>query len=227
MVVERWILRGATITLCESHCSFYFYATRVATHSSLSSLSYIPRTSKYTMRALFIANNRQVHCYLTRDEERFIYLSVPALHLLPPGHHVLPVGVHEIPDESVEPRLENHTGQRQQRQFAVVPAGHAAHVNVRIASQFAELELLAAGRGDRANSVHGQRGVFVAPGDLHLVPVTVAQVVADGDDLCTASEIVSQPERALHKFHLEEVVSAAVIGVQQQTVALFGLELEL
>ena len=194
---------------------------------SYHSLSYVLRASKYILTRYSPRNNRGVHYYLALRQRKLIYLGVPALHLLPPGHRVLPVGVHQVPDEPVEPRLEDHARQRQQRQLAVVPARHTAHVNVGVAWQFTKLELLATRRGYRADAVHRQRGVLVAPGDLHLVPVAVAEVVANGDDLRTAAEVVSQSERALDQLHLEEVVRAAVVGVEQQTVALLGLELEL
>ena len=156
-----------------------------------------------------------------------VYLGVPALHLLPPRHRVLAIGVHQIPDQPVEPRLEDDARQREQRELAVVPAGHTAHVDVGIAGQLAELELLSTGRGDRAHTVHGQRGVLRASGDLHLVPVAVPEIVADRDDLGTAAQVVPQPERALDELRLEEVVRAPVVRVQKKAVPLLGLELEL
>lgn len=155
------------------------------------------------------------------------YLGVATLHLLPPGHGALPVGVHEIPNKSIESGLEYHAGQRQQRELAVVPAGHTAHVDVRVPGELAELELLAARRRDRADTVHGQGGVLVASCYLHLVPVAVAEVVADRDDLGAAAQVVPEPERALDQLDLEEVVGAAVVRVEQQPVTLLGLEFEL
>lgn len=142
------------------------------------------------------------------------YLDVSTLQLLPPGHSVLPVGIHEIPNKSIEPWLEYHAGQRQQRQLAVVPARHTADIDVRVPGELAELELLAARRRDRADTVHGQGGILVTPGDLHLVPVAVAEVVADRDDLRPAAEIVPQSESALDQLDLEEVVGAAVVRVE-------------
>jgi len=154
------------------------------------------------------------------------HLGVPALHLLSPGHDALAVRINEIPNKSIESGLEYDAGQRQQRELAVVPAGHTADVHVRVAGEFAKLELLAAGRGDGADAVHGQSGILVASGDLHLVPVAVTQVVADRDDLRATAEVVPEPERALDQLYLEEVVGAAVVRVQQQPVTLLGLELE-
>jgi len=142
------------------------------------------------------------------------YLGVPTLHLLPPGNSILPVGIHEIPDKSIESWLEYYARQRQQRQLAIVPARHTAHVDIRVPGELAKLELLAARHRDRADTVHGQGGVFVAPSDLHLMPVAVAEVVTDRDDLRPATEIVSQSESALDQFDLEEVVSATVVRVE-------------
>lgn len=156
-----------------------------------------------------------------------IYLCVAVLDLLSPRHVALLVRVNEISNHAVEPRLKNNARQRQQREFAVVPAGHAANVNVRVARQFAKLKLLAARHRGGAHPVHRQRGVLVAPSDLHLVPSPVAEVSANGDDLRTAAQVVPQTQRRLHQFYLEEVVCAAVVRVQEQTVALLRLELEL
>lgn len=158
------------------------------------------------------------------DTDTVAYLGIPTLHLLSPGHGILPVGVHEIPNKSIESRLEYYAGQRQQCELAVVPARHTAHVDIRVPGELAELELLAARRGYRADTVHSQGSIFVAPGDLHFVPMTVAEIVADRDNLCAAAEVVPQPERALDQLHLEEVISAAVVCVKQQPVTLLGLE---
>jgi len=154
------------------------------------------------------------------------HLRVPALHLLSLGHSALTIRVNEIPNKSIESGFEYDAGQRQECELAVVPAGHTANVDVRVAGKFAELELLAARRGDRADTIHSQGGVFVASGDLHFVPVAIAQVMTDRDDLRAAAEVVPEPERALDQLHLEEIIGAAVIRVQQQPVTLLGLELE-
>lgn len=151
---------------------------------------------------------------MKRDGCSLAYLDISTLQLLPPGHGVLPVGIHEIPNKSIESWLEYHARQRQQRQLAVVPARHTAHIDIRVPGELAELELLAARRRDRADTVHGQSGILVAPGDLHLVPVAVAEVVADRDDLRPAAEVVPQSESALDQFDLEEVVGAAVVRVE-------------
>lgn len=155
------------------------------------------------------------------------HLELAALDLLAPRQLALPVGVHEVPDEALEARLEDDARQGQQGELAVVPAGHAADVDVRVAGQLAELELLAPGARAGGQPVDEEARVLVAPEDLELVPAAVAEVPAERQQLRPAAQVVAQPQRPLGELELEEVVGAAVVGVEQEPAGLLGPELEL
>jgi hypothetical protein len=155
------------------------------------------------------------------------HLGLPGDGGLPPRLDALPVGVHEVPDQALEPRLEDDARQGQEGELAVVPAGYAADVEVRVGVGPAQLELLAPRGRARPEAVHGEARVLPVAQHPHLVPVAVAELPADGDDLRPAAEVVPQPEGALDELDLEEVDGAAVVGIEQQPVALLGLELEL
>lgn len=56
---------------------------------------------------------------------------------------------------------------------------------------------------------------------------SIAEALADREDLCSASEVEPEPDAAVHQLQLEEVVVAAVVGVKQDAVRIVGQELEL
>lgn len=107
--------------------------------------------------------------------------------LLPPGGTSFSIGINQVPDSSHEPRLENDAGQRQQGQLGVVPGGHTAHEHVRVGGEPTEVELLTPGGPHLRHPVHREDGAILVPLHVHLVPVAVVEVPADGDDLRTAS----------------------------------------
>ncbi len=50
---------------------------------------------------------------------------------------------------------------------------------------------------------------------LNSVPsASIAKALADGEDLGPAAEVEPEPDAAVHQLELEEVVVAAVVGVQ-------------
>lgn len=57
--------------------------------------------------------------------------------------------------------------------------------------------------------------------------MTVVEVSSNSDDLGAAPQIVPEPERPLDQLQLKEVVSAAVVRIQEQSVGLVSLELQL
>lgn len=62
---------------------------------------------------------------------------------------------------------------------------------------------------------------------VHFVPVAIVEVATHRDDLRASAQVEAKTQGALHQLDLEEVVGAAVVGVEQQAVGLLGLELEL
>lgn len=66
----------------------------------------------------------------------------------------------------------------------------------------------------------------ILPTYLNFMPVSIMQIISDGYNLCASSQIISQPQRAIDKFQLKEVVRPSVVGIEQQTVGLVSFELE-
>lgn len=58
------------------------------------------------------------------------------------------------------------------------------------------------------------------------MPVAVVQFPTHGDDLSSATKVISQPQCSFHQLQFEEVVGAAVVGVENQSVGLFRFELQ-
>lgn len=146
---------------------------------------------------------------------------------LSPRRPPFSIRVDEIPYRTGKPRLEKDTGQREQRQLLVIPLRHSADKHVGVRRKTSEIELLPAGHLHRGHAVHREDCLVLVPLHVHLVPVTVVQVPADGEDLGAAPQVVPQSEGALHELDLEEVVGAPVVGVEQQAVRLIRFELEL
>lgn len=59
---------------------------------------------------------------------------------------------------------------------------------------------------------------------LNFVPVAIVQLSANGDDICTTTQVVSQSYGSFDQFNFEEVKCATVIGIQYQTIWLFRFE---
>lgn len=151
---------------------------------------------------------------------------IPGSGFLPSGYAALYVWIDKVPYRPFEAGLKENTGQRQQRQFLVVPLGQTTNVHVRIRLKLAKIEFFAARRAHLRHIVHRQNGTFFVTLQLNFVPMTIVEFLANGDDLSTAAQVETQPQRTLHQFYLKKVISAAVVRVQQHTVWLVGLEFE-
>lgn len=149
------------------------------------------------------------------------------LHFLPPGGATGLIRIDKVAYGASESRLEDNAGQSEQRQLGIVPIGHAAYIDIRVAGELAKLKLLALGGALLRDAVDNQRGLVIVAQHLHLVPVAVVQFPAHSDDLGTAAQIVAQTQCALDQFQLEEVIGAAIVGVKHKAVGLLRLELQL
>lgn len=154
------------------------------------------------------------------------YLEVLHLHLLAARHAVL-ASVDEVADAAAESGLEDDTGQREQRQPGVVPAGHATDEYIRVGGQRSKVKLFAARCFALGHLVDRERGALMATPHVHLVPVTVVQVAPHRQHLRAATQVVPEPQRAFHQLDLKKVVGAAVVCVQQKPVRQLRLELKL
>lgn len=149
------------------------------------------------------------------------------LHLLPSGGATGLIRIDEISNGASETWLEDDAGQSEQGELTTIPIGHAAHVDIRVACEFAELELLALGGTLLGDPVHNERGLVVIAQHLNLVPVSVVQLASHCYDLRSPAQVVAQSECTLDKLQLEEVIGAAIICIKDEAIRLLCLELQL
>ena len=161
--------------------------------------------------------------YITR--ERRLYLRFQ--YLLLADRLAAGVRKDDVAKVAAVSGLEEDARQSQTGQFGAVPGGQAANVDGRIGGQIAEGKLFAARRPGHRHVVDGERRLLAAPFDGDVVPVAVAQIAADRQDLRPGSEVVPQPQSSFHQFQFEKVKFPAVVRVDEQAVGLRRPEFQL
>lgn len=137
---------------------------------------------------------------------------------LPSRVRVKVVGVDDVADGTVKTRLEYNAGQCQPGEPTVIPAGHTTHVDGRVGSESAELELFASRRGRAGGVIHGQSGDAAPALDGRVVPPAVVQIMAGHQDLGAGTEVVPQPHGPFDHFQFEKIVRATIVRVHEQSV---------